>query len=211
VPTGRPKRLGTDLRQPQQARSRKTREKILKAAEDLFEAKGFESTTSSTIARRAGVSVGSFYLYFPDKHAVLMEIFHLSVDEIFSTAMEGLRPEHWQKTDLRKGIRALIAGVLGSRSVSPGIQRILQERYFKDEAIKSEMDRIQEQSVDAIQRLLKFLSKRVRVRDRQAAAYLTYLVVDAVARSVMLAQTPIETERLTEELADLIARYLIVR
>jgi AcrR family transcriptional regulator len=211
VPTTRLRPPATDLRQPQQARSRKTREKILKAAEDLFEVKGFESTTSSAIARRAGVSVGTFYLYFPDKHAVLMEIFHDSVDEIFGTAMEALKPEHWEKTDIRKGIRTLIAAVVDSRDVRPGIQRILHERYFKDEAIKSEVDRIQEQSVEAIERLMKFLSKRVRVKDRRAAAYLIYAVVDALAARVMLAQSPIETGRLAEELTDLIARYLLTR
>ena len=122
-----------ELRKPQQARSRKTRERIVRAAESLFEAKGYETTTSSAIARRAGVSVGTFYLYFPDKHAVLLEIFHLTVEQIFARAMEGLKPEHWTKTDVRQGIQALIASVLDSRDVRPGIQRILLERYFKDE------------------------------------------------------------------------------
>ncbi len=202
-------RLRTDLRQPQQARSRKTRERIVKAAESLFETKGYESTTSSAIARRAGVSVGTFYLYFPDKHAVLLEIFHLTVEQIFARAMEGLKPEHWTKTDVRQGIQALIASVLDSRDVRPGIQRILHERYFKDEAIKSAMDQMQKESVEAILNLMTFLSDRVRVRDREAAAFLVYAAVDTLAQRVMLAEAPFDPRRLTTELTDLIARYLL--
>jgi len=198
-----------ELRKPQQARSRKTRERIVKAAESLFETKGYETTTTSSVARRAGVSVGTFYLYFPDKHAVLREIFHLTVEQIFARAMEGLRPEHWTKTDVRTGIQALIASVLDSRDVRPGIQRILHERYFKDEAIKSAIDQMQKQSVEAILNLMTFLSDRVRVKDREAAAFLVYAAVDTLAQRVMLAEAPFDPKRLTAELTDLIARYLL--
>ncbi len=181
----------------------------MKAAETLFETKGYESTTSSAIAHRAGVSVGSFYLYFPDKHSVLMEIFHLTVEQIFARAMEGLRPEHWTTKDIREGIEALIASVLDSRDVRPGIQRILHERYFKDEAIKSAIDQMQTQSVEAILNLMTFLSDRVRATDREAAAFLVFVTVDALAQRVMLAEAPFDPKRLTAELTDLIARYLL--
>jgi AcrR family transcriptional regulator len=200
--------IAAPLRQPQQDRSRKTREKIVRAAEDLFESSGYEATTTNAIARRARVSVGSFYLYFPDKRAVLTEIFHKAVDQIFGRAMEGLKPEHWEKADLREGIRALIAGILDSRDVRPGIQRILHERYFKDEQIKSAIDAMLREGVQAILRLMETLSERVRVRDREAAAFVIYATVDALAARVMLAESPIDAGRLTDELTDLIARYL---
>ena len=199
----------SDLRKPQQARSRRSRERIVKAAESLFESKGYETTTSSSIARRAGVSVGTFYLYFPDKHAVLMEIFHQTVEQIFARAVEGLKPEHWTKTDVRRGIEALIASVLDSRDLRPGIQRILHERYFKAPAIKTVIDQMQKESVEAILKLMDFLSTRVRVSDREAAAFLVYATVDTLAQRVRLAEAPFDPARLTAELTDLIARYLL--
>lgn len=209
MPPAKPTAGITPLRQPQQARSRKTREKIVRAAEDLFEAKGYEPTTTNAIARRARVSVGTFYLYFPDKRAVLTEIFHQTVDQIFGRAMEGLKPEHWEKADLREGIRALIGGVLESRDVTPGIQRILHERYYKDPGIKSAVDAMLKEGVEAILSLMETLSDRIRVRDREAAAFLIYATVDALAARVMLADSPIDPARLTLELTDLIARYLL--
>ena len=198
------------LRQPKQARSRKTREKIVRAAEDLFEVKGYEATTSNAIAHRARVSVGSFYLYFPDKRAVLNEIFHNAVDQIFIRAMEGLKPEHWEDTDPREGIRALVSSVLDSRDARPGIQRILHERYFKDKGIKAAVDSMLQEGVSAILRLMETLSDKVRVRDRDAAAFIIYATVDALAARVMLADSPISVDRLRDELSDLISRYLLL-
>ncbi|MDP3939706.1 MAG: TetR/AcrR family transcriptional regulator [Deltaproteobacteria bacterium] len=206
--SGKPSAAATPLRQPQQARSRKTREKIVQAAEDLFESKGYEATTTNSIARRARASVGTFYLYFPDKRAVLTEIFHKAVDQIFGRAMEGLKPEYWEKADLREGIGALIAGVLDSRDVRPGIQRILHERYFKDPAIKTAMDAMLQEGVQAILGLMDTLSDRLRVRDREAAAFVIYATVDALAARVMIAESPIDPKRLTTQLTDLISRYL---
>lgn len=57
----------------QQKRTIKNREKILKAAEELFKEKGYFQTNTKEIARVAGLSTGSFYNYFPDKLAIFKE------------------------------------------------------------------------------------------------------------------------------------------
>ena len=64
--------------------------------------------------------------------------------------------------------------------------------------------------MEAILNLMVFLSDRVRVRDREAAAFLVFATVDALAQKVMLAQAPFDPQRLTAELTDLIARYLLI-
>jgi hypothetical protein len=50
--------LPRGIRTPQQARSRRTRERILAAAVAAFEAGGYDETTTAAIARRAGIGVG---------------------------------------------------------------------------------------------------------------------------------------------------------
>lgn len=55
---------------PVQARSAATVEAILEAAAHILENEGFEGYTTNAIARRAGVSIGSLYQYFPNKDAV---------------------------------------------------------------------------------------------------------------------------------------------
>ena len=57
------------------ARSRAaTRGRLVESGTDLFARQGLEKTTTVHIARAAGVAAGTFYLHFPDKHALFREI-----------------------------------------------------------------------------------------------------------------------------------------
>ena len=61
-------------RTPQQARSQQRVEEILQAASDLLIEEGYEGLTTSAIAKRAGISVGSLYQFFANKEAVLQAL-----------------------------------------------------------------------------------------------------------------------------------------
>ena len=95
------------VRTPQQARSRRTRARVLEAAVEIFEERGYDDATTAEIARRAKVAVGSVYGYFPDKRAILLEI----VQETFARSemeiIEALAPELWLDGDMREKVRAL--------------------------------------------------------------------------------------------------------
>jgi AcrR family transcriptional regulator len=57
------------------ARSRiETRRRLIAAGTELFARHGLLRTTTTQIARAAGVAAGTFYLHFPDKHALFRDI-----------------------------------------------------------------------------------------------------------------------------------------
>ncbi|WP_280232896.1 TetR/AcrR family transcriptional regulator [Nocardia cyriacigeorgica] len=58
---------------PRQRRSRETVDTLLEAAAQMFTREGL-ATTTNRIAERAGLSVGTLYQYFPNKHALLRAI-----------------------------------------------------------------------------------------------------------------------------------------
>jgi AcrR family transcriptional regulator len=58
-------------RQPLQARARLRVNRILDASVELLAEQGAEALSTGTIARRAGVPIGSVYQYFPSKDAIL--------------------------------------------------------------------------------------------------------------------------------------------
>lgn len=62
------------LTPPQQARSRRTLERIEEAALELIGERGVEATTVQDIVRRARSSVGSFYARFPGKEDLLLHL-----------------------------------------------------------------------------------------------------------------------------------------
>jgi len=58
------------INKPKTARGRRTLERILKAAEELFSRKGFYNTKITEIVESANVASGTFYIYFPDKKSI---------------------------------------------------------------------------------------------------------------------------------------------
>ena len=50
----------------------KNRRKIERAAQELFTRQGFHGTTVREIARKAGVSMGKLYLYYPNKEDIFI-------------------------------------------------------------------------------------------------------------------------------------------
>ena len=55
-------------------RGARTRERLVAAAREVFEERGFLETRVAHITRRAHVAYGSFYTYFPSKEAVFLEV-----------------------------------------------------------------------------------------------------------------------------------------
>lgn len=72
-----------EIREPIQKRSIEKKEKIIQAGFDLICQKGYYNTTTSEIAKSAGVSIGILYQYFKDKHDILIDGFKLYSNSIF--------------------------------------------------------------------------------------------------------------------------------
>ncbi len=62
-------------KRPQQARSQVLVERILEAAQLQLKDEGAKGLTTIAIARRAGLSAGSLYQYFPNKEAIVLDLF----------------------------------------------------------------------------------------------------------------------------------------
>src|SRR5271167_2767949 len=72
---------------PVQARSAATVDAVLEATLQVLLQVGKERLTTTRVARRAGVSVGTLYQYFPNKSALLKAALKRHLDEV-SEAVE---------------------------------------------------------------------------------------------------------------------------
>ncbi|MDQ7828758.1 MAG: TetR/AcrR family transcriptional regulator [Armatimonadota bacterium] len=84
---------------PPQARGRRTRQRLLAAAEAAFGSRGYFAASVADITRRARVAQGTFYLYFPSKRAIFEELVR--------------QLSH----DLRRTIQQRVAGLTDRRQV----------------------------------------------------------------------------------------------
>ena len=66
------------------------RERLSRAARELFSEQGFDDTTMRQIAERAGIGVGTIFLYAPDKQGLLFLLFSDAVLDVQRQAFASL-------------------------------------------------------------------------------------------------------------------------
>jgi AcrR family transcriptional regulator len=88
----------TELQQrskPTQKRSELRNDVILKTTAALLQQVGLDHLTTTMIAQECGISVGAFYHYFPNKHAILYAIAKRWLDDALSVLID------WQTRDIK--------------------------------------------------------------------------------------------------------------
>lgn len=67
-----------------QSQKEATRQRVLKAARELFDTHGYQGTTIREIARHAGVAVGSVFTTFASKGEILSEVMLARLDPLYA-------------------------------------------------------------------------------------------------------------------------------
>ena len=65
------------------------RERIIKAAREIFTEDSFQSMSIKSIAKKAGIATGNCYLYFPNKETLLETV----VQEMYKELMGLIKTE----------------------------------------------------------------------------------------------------------------------
>jgi AcrR family transcriptional regulator len=101
---------------PVQARSAVTVDTILSATIQVLLAEGQKRLTTTRVAYRAGVSVGTLYQYFPNKQALLRAVLERHLDEVVSS-LERACKEHRGRS-LDEMASGVITAFLGAKMKS---------------------------------------------------------------------------------------------
>ncbi len=113
-------------RNPKTSRGRKTRQRILDAAEAEFGEKGFHDGSISGITQRAGVALGTFYTYFESKDEIFQALVAYMSRRIREWIGERVVDASDRLTAERLGIEAYIEFARQHK----GIYRIISEAEF---------------------------------------------------------------------------------
>ncbi|MEM7199405.1 MAG: helix-turn-helix domain-containing protein [Planctomycetota bacterium] len=202
-------------RQPQQDRSRRTRDKILAATEALLRQKTFEQVTVSAIVRRAGATVGSFYNLFDDKDALLPHLYqrHAAAMEAAVAALEQRVAA--RRRGLVPVVRDVVAAIVALHQQQHGLLRALVLRgQTQPQARRAERPPEMDALVPRIAALVAIHRTEIRHPQPARAAAVGLVAVLAMAREYLLfPQTtayavPLPDHALPRELTRLYLRYL---
>jgi len=200
-------------REFQQARARRSYEKLLGAAGDLFAERGFHATQTPDIAERAGMSVGGLYRYFRDKRQIFIELIHriletnrILQDESAETLARALESG---ETDLRSAVDEIVDFVWRQHEQIPG--RLLQTfaaMRHQDRELAGLMEQYDRYERAALAKMLGRITPREWIPSPLAAVKLLDIALPALAGWAAL-HPGAESRGVKEATAQMLSRYLV--
>ncbi len=126
-------------RQPVQQRARERTQQILDITARLLDEVGIDDLTTILIAKELGISVGSLYHYFPNKHAIMyalgerwLQEMTLAMNEIESNNLEAMTLEEFVDT----AIDCMLSVYKAQKAVLPLAQALWSIPELRDLDIK---------------------------------------------------------------------------
>lgn len=116
-------------------RSAELRERIFRAALDLFARKGFAETTVEDITNAADVGKGTFFNYFPSKDHILLAFAEMQLGRLRQAVDEARQSSE----PLPKFLRSLTTRMTAEPSRNPDIIRVLLLAFLSNPQVRQAM------------------------------------------------------------------------
>ncbi|HBF32357.1 TetR/AcrR family transcriptional regulator [Rhizobium sp.] len=119
-------------RRPVQARSQKMKMAIMESTHAVMREQGVRAVTTNAVAAHSGIKVGSIYDYFPNKEAIIAEIYEEKLARVRSFLEAGsvtITADSWQ-TQLATLIR-----VTWAYQLSIGLDRTIVDAAYYYESL----------------------------------------------------------------------------
>lgn len=169
-----------------QARSRATRDRILRAAEAVFAARGYEGARLADIAEEAGCSVGAVYFRFKDKEA----LFHAIADSFAAETRHRLRElvEDCDPGLPDETVTRFVRGTARLFRAHKGLIRAVVERGFVEADALAPLYALRDECAGALERKIapgtrhiRDLPFRIRVMTQMVYCYLVSALLNLKA------------------------------
>jgi AcrR family transcriptional regulator len=199
--------LHSKRRIPQRAGSAVTVEVIYEATARILQASGREGLNTNLIAEKAGVSIGTLYGYFPNKHSILLDMARREMDLLRDRVAAALLDERSEEPDpVRRAIRALVKGY-GRRGK---VRRILMETLFAHGG-SEEMARPVYEIADLVLRHHQRVLPAGASMPSEIGMFVITRAVDSVIRTATYEAVPfLESREFEDELVRLVRGYLMI-
>jgi len=193
------------VRIPRQKRSIERKKKIKRAALELFAQKGINGTSSNEIAREAEVSIGTFYSYFENKRTLFLEILEEHLKS-FVTDVYSLRTD--ETISIQENIREHIRKAFSVFDRHPLFHKEALVLKFSDMDVKRLFDDVEAEQLVIISELVRPYCTNRDPNELMEVSKVIHSAVESIAHSVKFLDSPLNRDRLTDELIEMIYQYV---
>lgn len=203
-------------KQPRQTRSQMLVEAIQQACVLILEREGPEQLTTQRIADVAGVNIASLYRYFPNKEAVLAEVFEQQIQAHLQAARERIGEiERLSHHSLEQTLAAIIdmevEQRLNMQRLEPEFHRVYQQSVDLHRRINDLSVSLDNPSWDAwFPQLLELHRERLRPIDPELLSHVARSTLEGLLVAA-LDEIPesVSSESLKAEILQVLLRYLL--
>ena len=191
-------------RVPVQGRSVARVQRMLDACAELVDEVGYEALTTTMLAERAGVAIGSVYQFFPDKRAVVQALTLRNIEAYLERLGERFAAgqfAHWWD-----GVDAGIDEYIAMHRTVPGFRTL----HFGDVVDVHLLDEERDNNAIIAEQLAELLVEQFAVPDTARLWFALTIAVEAADALIKLAfrRDPEGDEQVLTEAKALIREYL---
>jgi AcrR family transcriptional regulator len=137
------------------------RERLFRAALDLFARKGFAETTVEDITNAADLGKGTFFNYFPSKEHILLAFGEMQLGKLRAAADEA----RTKNEPTRVFLRSLGARMTQEPIRNPSIIRILLQAFLSDTPVRESMMDLQARVIAVHTEMIRLGQERGEIRN----------------------------------------------
>ena len=164
--------------------------------------------TTNHIAQKAGVSVGTVYSYFEDKHHIFQKVADQYHSELMAWAAQEVQTLSPKVDNLEQAIRGIVDIIQKIHAREPGIHKEAVIQALKNPSPGSHGS-IKDDSFDrAAHALLMRFSDEIEMDDPPAATYLIGIVAEETIHHLLINGSPVAEERVFAQLSRMLTRFL---
>jgi AcrR family transcriptional regulator len=191
---------------PSQARSRALVESLMQATARILIREGWDALTTNSVAREAGVSVGSLYQYFPNKDALMRSLVAGWVEEA-TTSLVALR-EQLADVPVGECVRRLVRTALDLTRLHAPLHRAILVQLPRIGALDL-FDSLNRRAADTLAEWIALRRQELDVDDPSLTAHVIVTSLDALTDHALLVRPELlDSLRFERELQRMVAGSL---
>lgn len=201
-----PKIPTTPRKRPSQDRSREMVESLMQATARILIEDGYDTLSTNRIAKRAGVSVGSLYQYFPNKQALVLALVRRHNQQMMDNL--ALHISTLLTAPIPEAVRAYVHTMIVHHRTDPELGRALTIQM-----LSLGLDLIEDSHSRAYPLVHAWLNAHVSEiapTNLNMAAWMLVHTVEATVHGALVEDaTVLDDPAFEDELCNLVVRYLV--
>jgi AcrR family transcriptional regulator len=142
-------------------RSAELRERLFRAALDLFAKKGFAETTVEDITNAADVGKGTFFNYFPSKDHILLAFGEMQLGKLRQAVDEARKTQQ----PLPAFLRSLTTRMTAEPARNPDLIRVLLLAFLSNQEVRKAMMDLQSRILALHTEMIRLGQERGEIRN----------------------------------------------